>query len=99
MQVFGQLEAVRPVFGQRSDMLRKGFIVARLSQKARHARLDDIRHAADRRCDRRAVHPRALGQRIRERLRKRGQRIDIDGAVKAVGVGDPSGKGAGARRT
>ena len=60
--------------------------VAGREEQAGHAVLDQVGHAADLAGDRRAVHPRALGQRIREALGHRGQQIDVQRVIKAVDV-------------
>ena len=63
-----------------------------MEQQPGHAVLNDVWDAAHIRGDRRAVHPRALGDCVGERLRKRGQRVHVQRMVEAVHVRHPPGK-------
>lgn len=73
-------------------MGREHLHILRLKQQAADTVVNELRHAADAGGNGGAVHPRAFGERIGEGLRERGQHVDIDGIVKAVGIGNPAGK-------
>ena len=72
--------------------------VAWLKQQPRHTVFDQIRHAAHVRRDGRAVHPRALGKRIRERFGQRRERVHIQRVIKAVHIGLPAREHIASRR-
>ena len=92
IEILAELFAHRAALGQTADARAEGLGVLRMEQQPGHAVLNDVRNPADIRGDGRAVHPRALGDCVGERLRKRGQRVHVQRMVEAVHVRHPPGK-------
>ncbi len=98
IQALGQLAAQGGVLRKGGDVRAERVYITRLKKKACHAVFDQIRYAANVGRDGRAAHPRALGERIRERLGERRERVHVQRIVKAVHIGLPACEYIASRR-
>ena len=92
IEILPELLSKRRILDEPHHIGSQGIDIPRRKEKSRYAGLHHIGDAADRCCNRRAAHSRALHERIRRALGKRGQHIDVDGVVKAVRILDPARK-------